>query len=299
MPAPMTTSKRTAPALKASDRVAIIAGSGRLPVNVAESLQASGHPPFVVLIEGEAEPGTGLDAFEHKKMRLEDAGDVRGVLKRQGITHVVLAGGIARRPRLGSLKKSLGLLAALPRFAAGLKRGDDGLLKLLIAHIEAAGMKVVGAHEIVPDLIATEGPMTKVKPLVGDWRDLEAARRAAVAIGAMDIGQAAISINGRVIALEGIEGTDGLLQRTRELRSHGRVAKLKRGVVVKCAKPGQELRADLPAIGPKTVDAAHAAGLAGIGVEAGRSLVLDWGKTVERADSLGLFVIGLAPEQSP
>lgn len=296
----MTTSRRAPRTdLSAADRVAVIAGSGRLPINVAESLRAHGHTPFIVLIEGEADPQSGLERFDHQHMTLEEAGALRGVLKRRGITHVVLAGGIARRPNLSSYKINLGLLAALPRLAKALKRGDDGMLKLLISHIEAAGMKVVGAHEIVPDLLALEGTMTKAEPLPGDWRDLDAARRAALAIGALDVGQAAVSINGRVIALEGIEGTDGLLARTKELRGHGRIAGWKRGVIVKCAKPGQELRADLPAIGPATVDAAHAAGLAGIGVEAGRSLILDWGPVVERADALGLFVIGLAPEPTP
>lgn len=293
----MTTPEpRRALSLSTSDRVAIVAGSGRLPVNVAEGLAEHGHRPFIVLIDGEVDSADELRRFEHKTMRLEEAGDLRGLLRRAGVSHVVLAGGIGRRPNLRSYKISLGLLAALPRLARGLSRGDDGLLKLIIAHIEAAGIKVVGAHEIVPDILAVEGPMSGIKPLDDDWRDLEAARRAAIAIGALDIGQAAVSINGRVVALEGIEGTDGLLERTRTLRSHGRIAGWKRGVLVKCAKPQQELRADLPGIGPATVEAAHAAGLAGIGVEAGRSLVLDWGDVVERADALGLFVIGLAPE---
>lgn len=282
--------------LSDADRVAVIAGSGRLPVNVAEGLKAQGHEPFIVLIEGEADAGSSLEKLDHRTVALEDAGSVRGLLKQKKITHVVLAGGIARRPGLSSYRLSFGLLAVLPRLARALTRGDDGMLKLLIEHIEAAGMKVVGAHEIVPDLLAIEGPLTRTEPLPDDWRDLEAAREAALAIGALDIGQAAVSVNGRVIALEGIEGTDGLLERTRDLRGHGRIANLKRGVIVKCAKPQQEVRADLPVIGPATVDGAHAAGLAGIGVEAGRSLILDWGQVVARADELGLFVVGLKSE---
>lgn len=282
--------------LSDTDRVAVVAGSGRLPVNVAEGLTAQGHEPFVVLIEGEADAGSGLEKLKHRTVALEDAGRVRGLLRQEKITHVVLAGGIARRPSLSSYRLSFGLLAVLPRLARALTRGDDGMLKLLIEHIEAAGMKVVGAHEIVPDLLAVEGPLTRTQPLPDDWRDLEAARAAALAIGALDIGQAAVSVNGRVIALEGIEGTDGLLERTRDLRGHGRIANLKRGVIVKCAKPQQEVRADLPVIGPATVDGAHAAGLAGIGVEAGRSLILDWGQVVARADELGLFVVGLKSE---
>ena len=118
-------------------------------------------------------------------------------------------------------------------------------------------------------------------------------RGIAKAIGALDIGQAAIAIGGRAIALEGVEGTHGLLERTLELRGHGRLAGKTRGVLVKCAKPGQELRADLPSIGPQTVEAAHAAGLAGIAVEAGRSLILEGPVVLARANALGLFVYGL------
>jgi DUF1009 family protein len=96
------------------------------------------------------------------------------------------------------------------------------------------------------------------------------------------------------VALEGIEGTDGLLERVAGLRGHGRLAGASGGVLVKCAKPGQELRADLPTIGLHTVEAVHRAGLVGIGVEAERALILDQRRLIERADELGIFVIGLA-----
>lgn len=283
--------------LRDGDRFALIAGSGRLPVEVAEGLERQGKPPFVIVIEGEADT-EAFRRYDHQVMRLEDAGHVRGLLVRKSVTHAVLAGGIARRPRLGEFRPSLGLLAALPRLGLGLARGDDGLLKLLIRHLEAAGIKVVGAHEAVPDLLAAEGVMTEAKPTKADWRDLRVAYEAALAIGRLDIGQAAISVHGRVIAVEGIEGTDGLLERARSLRSHGRVASFSRGVLVKCAKPGQELRADLPTIGPATVEGAHAAGLVGIGVEAGRSLILDWPGVMQRAGTLGIFVVGLSGENA-
>jgi DUF1009 family protein len=191
------------------------------------------------------------------------------------------------------VRPSIALLKALPRIVSSLAGGDDALLKTVVGLIEQSGPKVVGAHEIVPDLVAGEGVITRARPTAADARDLAAAFAAAKAIGALDIGQAAVAIGGRVIAVEGIEGTDGLLARTAALRSHGRLSGKKRGVVVKCAKPGQELRADMPAIGPQTVAAAHQAGLAGIGVEAGRSLILDYEAVCVSADQLGLFVIGL------
>jgi DUF1009 family protein len=107
-----------------------------------------------------------------------------------------------------------------------------------------------------------------------------------------------VAIGGRAIALEGIEGTDAMLERVRSLRDHGRLAGKRRGVLVKCSKPGQEARTDLPSIGPRTVEEAHAAGLAGIAVEAGSSLVLNGPEMIHKADALGLFIIGLPPKET-
>lgn len=282
--------------LSATDRVAVVAGSDRLPVNVADSLAQAGHKPFIVRIAGETDPNTSLSGYEGESLAIEQFASLLPLLKRRRITHVVLAGGISRRPVWRAIRPNLALFRILPRALAALARGDDGLLRILVDTIEDNGIKVVGAHQVVPDLLAVEGRMGAYAPQQADWADLNAGLEAALAIGALDVGQAAVAIGGRAIALEGIEGTDLLLERVRDLRSNGRIAGKKRGVLVKCAKPDQELRADLPTIGPATVDAAHAAGLAGIGVEAGRSLVLDFGEMIERADRLGLFVVGLKGE---
>ncbi|WP_246680468.1 MULTISPECIES: LpxI family protein [unclassified Mesorhizobium] len=279
-------------------RVGIIAGGGSLPVEVAAGLAGQGHPPFVVLMDGEADRLAELCRYEHETLALEAIGSLIPLLKRNRITHLVLAGEIKRRPRLTQMRPSLSLLAVIPVVVMALARGDDGLLKVVARGLEARGIKVVGAHEIVPNLVAAEGVLTRATPRKSDWRDIEAGFAAAKAIGALDIGQAAIAVGGRTIALEGIEGTAGLLDRARLLRGHGRIAGKTRGVLVKCAKPGQELRADLPSMGPQTVEAAHAAGLAGIAVEAGRSLILEGPATLSRANDLGLFIVGLAATES-
>ncbi|RUX02952.1 DUF1009 domain-containing protein [Mesorhizobium sp. M8A.F.Ca.ET.173.01.1.1] len=295
MATPMTKAETAAAGLDLPPdaRVGIIAGGGSLPVEVAEGLAEGGHPPVIILVEGQADRQSELTVYEHESLALEDIGSLAALLRRRRISHLVLAGEIRRRPRLIDMRPSFGLLAVISSAAMALARGDDGLLKILTRGLEARGITVVGAHEVVPKLVATEGPLTKAVPRKSDWRDIEAAHAAAKAIGALDIGQAAIAIGGRVIALEGIEGTGGLLERTQQLRGHGRLAGKTRGVLVKCAKPGQELRADLPSIGPQTVEAAHEAGLAGIAVEAGRSLILEGPTVVARANALGLFVIGL------
>lgn len=292
---PMTKAEvtRTNLDLAPGSRVGIIAGGGSLPVEIARALGRQGKSPFVVLAAGEVDRVSDFDAYEQTTLMLEDVGSLLPTLKRHHITHLVTAGHITRRPKLSAMRLNLGLLAWVPTLLVGATRGDDTVLKLFVRRIERSGIKVVGAHEIVPELVAIEGSLTKTAPRKSDWRDIEAAYAAAKAIGALDIGQAAVAIGGRAIALEGIEGTDGLLERTRQLRDHGRLAGRTRGVLVKCAKPGQELRADLPSIGPQTVEAAHAAGLAGIAVEAGRSLILEGPATIARANALGLFLIGL------
>ncbi|RUW65931.1 UDP-2,3-diacylglucosamine diphosphatase LpxI, partial [Mesorhizobium sp. M2A.F.Ca.ET.067.02.1.1] len=242
--------------LAPGSKVGIIAGGGSLPVEVAEGLVKHGFVPFIIIAAGEVDREADFAAYDQEKLALEDIGLLFPLLRRQGITHLVLAGEIKRRPRLSKIRPTLGLLAIIPSVVRALRRGDDGLLKILTRALETRGVKVVGAHEVVPELTASEGTLTAAGPNQSDWRDIEAARKAAKAIGALDIGQAAIAIGGRAVALEGIEGTAGLLDRMQDLRGHGRLAGKARGVLVKCAKPGQELRADLPTIGPQTVEAA-------------------------------------------
>ena len=292
MTARMTTSERSASALGASDRVALIAGSGRLPVDVAEGLEKIGKTPFLVIVDGETD-SAALEKYENKRLAVEEIGELVPLLKRHLVTHIIMAGGITRRPNLGKIKWSLPLLRFLPHVVRALSRGDDAVLSTLVTHLEQNGFAVVGAHEILPDLLARQGVMTRIAPQPGDKRDIDAALEAALAIGRLDIGQAAVAIGGRAVALEGVEGTDGLLERVRELRSHGRIAGKRRGVLVKCAKPGQEIRADLPTIGPATIERAHAAGLAEVAVEAERAFVLEFARTIDSANDLGMFVVGL------
>ena len=281
------------PALAGEGRIGLIAGGGALPVAVAATLVAQGADPFVVVIEGEGDAGETFAGAEHAVMAVEEFGLLVPRLKKAGVRRLVMAGSVRRRPRLRAIRWAVSTLKLIPKVAAAMTRGDDGLLRSVVEIMEQNGIAVLGAHEIVPDLLAPRGVLTRAQPTKPDWRDIRAASEAAIAIGLLDIGQAAVAVGGRAIALEGIEGTDGLLERTVGLRSHGRIAGKHRGVLVKRCKPQQELRADLPAIGPDTIAQAHAAGLAGVAVEAGRSFILDHEATVARADELGLFVVGL------
>ncbi len=276
--------------LTPSDRIAVIAGGGELPRELVRGLKAAGHSPFVIIVGGEDR--TGLADGAYTVLELEEYGRLLPVLRSARATHLVMAGSVSRRPRLGSIRFSLGLLKLLPKIVWALGRGDDALLRAIVGHIEAAGIKVLGSHQILPDLLAPKGAITRVKPSASIEPHIAAGFRAARAIGALDIGQAAVAVGRRVVALEGVEGTAAMLARVGDLRASGRIS-MKGGVLVKCAKPGQELRADLPTIGPDTVTDAHAAGLSGIAVEAGRTIILRQGDVIESADRLGLFVVGL------
>ncbi len=276
------------------NRVAIVAGGGALPSELAAGLShTSARSPFLVIIEGQPDTEPELFGFEHQMLKVEDYGRIVSMLRRAHATHVVLAGSISRRPALRAIRWNFGLLKMLPRVIAGLARGDDGILRTIVRHLEAEGFKVVGAHEVLPDLIAREGRISGATPKSAERRNIEVAMEAARAIGTLDIGQAAVAVGGRVIALEGAEGTAEMLRRVRQLRTDGRIGKIG-GVLVKCAKPHQELRADLPAIGPDTVESVHAAGLSGIALEAGKAIILRRKEVVERADALGIFVAGIA-----
>ena len=300
MKAPTTdTRARVAPPQAAAGAVAdgrtcIVAGGGSLPLEVADALAAAGTPPFVLMVEGEANPA----AMAHHEGVVVPVGALTarfGLLKEKNIRNIVLAGNIRSRPGLLSLRADRHVLAALPKALAtllSLGHGDDKLLRSITGMLEGQGLRVVGVHEIVPDLLVAAGPAGRHSPRKADEKDIARAWRAAKAIGALDIGQGAVAVHGRVVAVEGAEGTDAMLERVRMLRETGRIPARAGGVLVKCAKPGQELRADLPAIGPPTIANASAAGLGGIVLEAGRALILEQKRTIELADEAKLFVAG-------
>lgn len=273
--------------------MAIVAGSGDLPRTLADGLVELGYRPFVVIAKGEADPA--LAAFDHVEMRLEDAGRFIPVLKAAGITHIVLAGGISRRPALFSMRPTFALLTMALKIAYGFARGDDALLRVIINAIESQGFTVVGAHEILPGILAERGAITAKKPSKGDLRDIEAACTALRLIGTLDLGQAAVAVGGRVVAIEGPEGTDMMLSRVAAMKQGNRIPDRLQGVVVKCAKPDQELRADLPTIGPRTIENAVKAGLRGVAVEAGRALILNRAATLAAANKEKIFVYGVEP----
>lgn len=272
----------------------IIAGSGDLPAILARHVRQSGRRAVILAIEGEADRDFGglpVHRAPIENLRLLDR-----LIKRENITQIVMGGGVVRRPRWQSIRLPMKLVPLLPRAIRGLGAGDDALLRIAGDALEKLGVTMLPVQAVMPELLAPFGRIGTIEPLAKDHESISAGYNAARRLGELDIGQAVVVFGTRAVAVEGIEGTEGLLLRVADLRNHGRIGASRRGVLVKCAKPGQDLRSDLPAIGPETVKQAAAAGLSGIAVETGRSLILNLEDTIAAADRHSVFLWGIAEE---
>jgi DUF1009 family protein len=198
------------------------------------------------------------------------------------------------RPALSEVRLDWGTIRVLGRVMAAFRGGDDHLLSGIGRILEQDGFRMVGIKDVAPDILMPEGCIARATPDAAATADITKGREALRALGPFDIGQAVVVIDGHVVAVEDIEGTDGLLARVARLRSEGRIrAKLGRGVLVKEPKRGQDLRFDLPTVGPRTIEGAAKAGLAGIAIIAGHTIAADSQGMIEAADKAGLFIQGL------
>jgi DUF1009 family protein len=272
--------------------LAIIAGGGSVPLHVARAAESAGRKTLVLGIEGEADADFG--GLAHERVGWGQIGRAERILSKHGTRDVVLVGGVRVRPDYRLLKLDMGTIKALPEIFSILTKGDNSILTGVIRFIEGRGYSVVGAHEIATDLVAPAGTLAG-NPSVEQLADARLAIEAAARIGQLDAGQAAISIGERIVAMEGAEGTDAMLERVVSLREEGRIRFANPGgVLAKCSKPQQDLRVDMPTIGPDTIAHAAAAGLAGVAIEAERVMIIDRAETIRRAGVAGLFIQAFA-----
>lgn len=272
----------------------IIAGLGELPVTIAENAVATGQGVYILRLKGFEEPA--LAEYPGEVVGLGEVGHALRQLKSAGCEEVVFAG-IVRRPNFSDLKLDMKGARLLPKVIAEARKGDDALLRVLVAEFEKSGLKVLGSHEVHQSLLAPEGLIAGPQPAEQDLKDIEHAARVASASGALDIGQGAVVCNGLVLAVEAQEGTDLMLDRVAALPQEIRgTENARKGVLVKRPKPNQEIRIDLPTTGVPTVEKVAAAGLAGLAIEAGGALMLNRKGMEEAAERLGVFLYGFAPE---
>ena len=274
--------------------LAIICGGGAFPLAVAEGARRAGREVVLFPVRGFAD--AAFEAWPHVWISLGRFGFLRSELRRRGCRDVVFIGNVLR-PRIRDLQLDWATLRLLPRAVAMLRGGDDYLLTGLGRLMEESGFRLVGAHEVAPEILMPAGQLGAVAPDAGAREDIARGRAALAVMGPLDIGQGLVVMNRHVVAVEAAEGTDLMLARVAELRANGRIKMPARcGVLVKRPKAGQDLRIDLPSFGARTVEGAARAGLAGIALEAGGVIVADSAALIRLADEKGLFILGVERE---
>jgi UDP-2,3-diacylglucosamine hydrolase len=282
----------TSQALGISSPIGLIAAGGVMPFAVADSLVKRGIDPVVFALKGACDP-VAVQRFRHHWITVGQVGRAMKLFRAENCRDLVFIGALVR-PALSEIRLDWGTIRVMARVWAAFRGGDDHLLSGIGRILEQDGFRMVGIRDVAPDLLMPNGCITATAPDENTAADIARGREVLAALSPFDIGQAAIVIDGHVVAVEDIEGTDGLLARVAQLRREGRIrAKTARGVLVKAPKSGQDLRFDLPTIGPRTVEGAAAAGLAGIAIVAGNTVVVEPQVMIERADAAGLFVTGL------
>jgi DUF1009 family protein len=278
--------------LKISSPVGLIAAGGVMPFAVADSLIARGIDPVLFALKGACD-SVNVQRFRHHWIFLGQLGKAEKLFRAENCRDLVFIGSLVR-PALSEIRLDWATVRAIGRVWAAFRGGDDHLLSGIGRILEQDGFRMVGIKDVAPDLLMPAGCITRAAPDESAGADIARGREVLRALSPFDIGQAAIVIDGHVVGVEDIEGTDGLLARVARLRAEGRIrAKAARGVLVKAPKSGQDLRFDLPTMGPRTVEGAAAAQLAGIAVIAGNTIVVEPQIMTDAADAAGLFVTGV------
>jgi DUF1009 family protein len=275
-----------------SGKLGLIAGGGDLPAAVAARCDAERRPVFIIRLAGFAD--SHLVRWPGAEFGMAQIGAILKALKTEGCTTVCLAG-IVNRPDFKTLKPDFKGATLLPGIVSAAAKGDDALLRKILSVFEAEGFAVEGADDILGGETLAAGALGAFSPTPEQLSDLKKALHVAEKSGELDIGQGAVVCDGLVLAVEAQEGTDAMLSRVAGLPADLRgSAGDRRGALGKAPKPIQDLRVDMPVIGPRTVEMAAAAGLAGIGGLSGRLILIDRAAIIAAADRLGLFVWGEA-----
>lgn len=271
-------------------KLGLIAGGGALPLSVAARCEAEGRPVFVIRLTGFADPH--LARYPGVDAGMAEIGRVLSALKKAGCDAVCFAGTVSR-PDFKALKPDFKGMILLPGIIAEAAKGDDALLRKILAVFEAEGYAIEGADDILGGETLPAGALGAVSPTPGQISDLKKALHVAEKAGELDIGQGAVVCDGLVLAVEAQEGTDAMLARVAGLPADLRgSAANRKGALGKAPKPIQDLRVDMPVMGSQTLELAAAAGLAGVGGVAGKLILIDQPAIIEAADRLGLFVWG-------
>ena len=263
--------------------LAIIACGGMQPVEIANAWPDA----MIVTLEGIDSLLRGK-SYHHK---LEKIGTLFAALQDAGIEQIVFAGTLTR-PVFNPADFDSAMMSIAPRLVAAMQQGDDGLLRTVIAIFEEQGFQVVGVYDLLPDNVAQDSLCAGSEPGEAELKDAERAADILKAIAPLDIGQGCVVAGGQCLGIETVQGTDALLDYVAQ--SDARLRRGFKGVYVKAAKAGQDMRMDMPVIGETTIASVARAGLAGLVIESGRVMVLDREAVLKKVEKTGIFLISKA-----
>lgn len=271
--------------------LAIIAGAGALPWEAAEAIRGR-RPVVVFAIDGEAD--ASRPGIETHRLGYGQIGRLAKLTRERGATDLLFLGAIRSRPDYRRILGDVETLKFVPRILRAAVGGDDTIVRNVLKLFEEEGYRIVSVGEAVPELLAPRGQLGRHGPTEAHEDDIDLGSAFLDAAAPFDIGQAVVVAERRIIAVEGAEGTDAMLERCAALRQVKRFrAKRGAGVLVKRAKRGQDMRADVPVVGAGTLEHVLAAGFGGIAIEAGRTILAERAAMIARADKAGAFVVAM------
>lgn len=277
--------------------VALICGGGAFPGAVADAIARRGLRPVMFAIRGWADPKT-VEPYAHHWVALGQVGRFLRLAGAEQCREAVLIGALLRPP-LTKIRLDWYTVRLMPSLVRAFRGGDDRLLSGIARLFEQAGVRIIGVADVAPEVLVPEGVLGRHEPTARDRADIARALEMIMALGPFDVGQAAVVANNHVLAVEAAEGTDNMLARFVELRTQRRITTaLGTGVLVKAPKPDQDRRFDLPAIGPHTIANVARAGLGGIAVVAGHTIIAEPAETIAAADRAGIFLVGVAGDRA-
>jgi len=261
----------------------MIAGNGTFPFYFAREAHRNGRSVVAVAHLGETFPE--LEAYVESTtwIKVGQLGRLIDAFKSAGVKQVAMAGGINRVKLFGGVKLDARGAALIYRLRSA---QDDVIMRGIAQELEGEGIEVVPCVIYLGDCLAKEGVLTKLKPTLEERRDIDLGVAAIRSMSAQDIGQLVVLRDGVIVAVEAVEGSDATIRRGGELGGRGTV-------VVKCAKPTQDMRFDVPTIGERTIRTMAEAGSKVLAVESGRCLILDEGRVRDLAESKGISVVGI------
>ena len=279
--------------------IVIVSGLGSLPLYLTANLELAGVSFEVYEVEGFE--NKDLEKYNPKTLILEHLGSFIEKLKQAGIKQICFSGSITRPTLNFSLVDEL-TLPLVPIIVEALKHGDDQALRIVLSIFEDSGFEILAAHEICPELLISAGVHSKVLPNPLDYSDALKAEKLMIDLSPLDIGQSCIVSSGQVVGIESSSGTDMMLEGLGLTKSLTRVRKsklldneshtaVKSGVLYKSTKIGQDLRVDMPVIGPETFSLVNKVGLKGVVIKFGNVMVLNYEECLRLTISFGLFLL--------